>query len=150
MYQINKSVVYKTIWLNTIDSVADADRKNFTFNNLPLIQVRNKSYLKVNSVTLSGDGLSSAPGHNWEIKLNNVKINTNNYFNSDNNFVPTIVNLNYDENHSIQNGNLMLELENQDIVQLVLNVTSDDDHGLIKNSQNIDMYVGLCIVEYME
>ena len=55
-----------------------------------------------------------------------------------------------DENNSIQNGNLMLELENQDIVQLVLNVTSDDNHGLIKNSQTIDMHLGLCIVEYLE
>lgn len=150
MYEINKPVVYKTIWLNTTDAVVDADRINFTFNNLPLIQVRNKSYLKVNSVTLSGDGLSSAPGHNWDIKLNNVKINNNNYFNSDNNFVPTIAMLNYDQNNSIQNGNLMLELENQDIVQLSLNVTSDDDHGLIKNSQTIDMHLGLCIVEYLE
>ena len=150
MYEINKPVVYKTIWLNTTDAVVDADRMNFTFNNLPLIQVRNKSYLKVNSVTLSGDGLSSASALNWDVKLNNVKINHSNYFNSDNNFVPTIAMLNYDENNSIQNGNLMLELENQDIVQLVLNVTSDDNHGLIKNSQTIDMHIGLCVVEYLE
>ena len=150
MYEINKPVVYKTIWLNTTDAVVDADRMNFTFNNLPLIQVRNKSYLKVNSVTLSGDGLSSANQHNWDVKIGNVKFNHSNYFNSDNNFVPTIAMLNYDENNSIQNGNLMLELENQDIVQLFLNVTSDDNHGLIKNSQTIDMHLGLCIVEYME
>ena len=75
MYEINKAVSYKTIWLNTSDAIADAERKRFVFNDLSLIQIRNKSYLRVNSITLSGDGLSSAPNHNWEIKLANVKIN---------------------------------------------------------------------------
>jgi len=150
MYEINKAVSYKTIWLNTSDAIADAERKRFVFNDLSLIQIRNKSYLKVNSITLSGDGLSSAPGHNWEIKLANVKINQPSYFNSDNNFIPTIAMLNYDDNNSIQNGHLTLELENQDIVQLALHIVSDDGHGAIKNSQAIDFHIGLCIEEFME
>lgn len=150
MYEINKAVSYKTIWLNTSDAVADTDRKRFVFNDLSLIQIRNKSYLKVNSITLSGAGLSSAPNHNWEVKLANVKINQPSYFNSDNNFIPTIANLNYDSNNSIQNGHLTLELENQDIVQLALHIESDDGHGAIKNSQEIDFHIGLCIEQYME
>ena len=150
MYEINKAVSYKTIWLNTSDAIADAERKRFVFNDLSLIQIRNKSYLKVNSITLSGDGLSSAPGHNWEIKLANVKINQPSYFNSDNNFIPTIAMLNYDDNNSIQNGHLTLELENQDIVQLALHIVSDDGHGAIKNSQAIDFHIGICIEEFME
>lgn len=150
MYEINKAISYKTIWLNTNDAIADAERKRFVFNDLSLIQIRNKSYLKVNSITLSGDGLSSAPDHNWEIKLANVKINQPSYFNSDNNFIPTIAMINYDANNSIQNGHLTLELENQDIVQLAIHIESDDNHGAIKNSQEIDFHISLCIEEYME
>ncbi len=150
MYEINKAVCFKTIWLNTSDAIADSERKRFVFNDLSLIQIRNKSYLKVNSITLSGAGLSSATNHNWEIKLANVKINQPSYFNSDNNFIPTIAMLNYNENNTIQNGHLTLELENQDIVQLALHIESDDNHGLIKNSQNINMHIGICIEQYIE
>lgn len=150
MYEINKAVSYKTIWLNTSDAVADSERKKFVFNDLSLIQVRNKSFLKINSITLSGDGLSSASNHNWEVKLANVKINQPSYFNSDNNFIPTIAMINYDSNNSIQNGHLTLELEIQDIVQLALHIESDDGHGAIKNSQAIDFHIGICIEEYME
>ena len=150
MYELNRPINYKVIWLNTADAVASSDRKEFIFNNLPLIQIRNKSYLKVNSITLSGDGLGSAPNHNWEIKLLNVKINQPSYFNSDNNFVPTIANLNYDANNTIQNGSMHLEVEVQDIIQLGLHIQSDDGHGAIKNSQDIDFHIGLSIEEYME
>jgi hypothetical protein len=150
MYELNKAVSFKTLWLNTSDAIADADRKRFVFNDLSLIQIRNKSYLKVNSITLSGAGLGSAPDHNWEIKLANVKINQPSYFNSDNNFIPTIANLNYDTNNSIQNGHLTLELETQDIVQLAIHIESSDGHGAIKNSQEIDFHIGLCIEQYME
>ena len=150
MYELDRPTNYKVIWLNTEDAVASTDRKEFIFNNLPLIQIRNKSYLKINSITLSGDGLSSAPNHNWEIKLLNVKINQPSYFNSDNNFVPTIANLNYDQNNSIQNGSMHLELETQDIIQLGLSNESDDGHGAVKNSQNINFHIGLVVCEYME
>jgi len=150
MYEINKAVSYKTIWLNTSDAIADAERKRFVFNDLSLIQIRNKSYLKVNSITLSGAGVGSASGHNWEVKLANVKINQPSYFNSDNNFIPTIAMLNYDENNSVQNGHLTLELENQDIVQLALHIESDDGHGAIKNSQAIDFHISICVEEFME
>ena len=64
---------YKVLWLNTSDAVASTDRKTFTFNNMPLIQTRGRTLLKVNSVTLSGAGLSSAPDHNWTIKIQNIK-----------------------------------------------------------------------------
>lgn len=150
MYELNRPTNYKVIWLNTEDAVASSDRKEFIFNNLPVIQIRNKSYLKINSITLSGDGVSSASNHNWEIKLLNVKINQPSYFNSDNNFVPTIANLNYDQNNSIQNGAMHLELEYQDIMQMGLYIESDDGHGAVKNSQEINFHIGLCVEEYME
>jgi len=150
MYELNRPTNYKVIWLNTEDAVASTDRKEFIFNNLPVIQIRNKSYLKINSITLSGDGVGSASNHNWEIKLLNVKINQPSYFNSDNNFVPTIANLNYDTNNSIQNGAMYLELEYQDIMQMGLYIESDDGHGAVKNSQEINFHIGLCVEEYME
>ena len=150
MYELNRPTNYKVIWLNTDHATASSDRKQFIFNNLPVIQIRNKSYLKINSITLSGDGLSSASNHNWEIKLMNVKINQPSYFNSDNNFVPTIANINYDQNNSVQNASMMLEVEDQDIMQLGLHIESDDGHGAVKNSQNIDFHIGLCIEEYMQ
>jgi hypothetical protein len=147
---IKKPTRTQNIWLNTTDALVDSERKIFTFNDLPLIQVRNHSVLKINSVTLSGAGVSSASAHNWTIKLNNVKYNTSAYFSSDNNSDPTIAMINYDTNNSIQTGSFALELETSDIKQLVIKVKSDDGHGLAKNSQNIDMHIGLTICEYDE
>jgi len=139
---------YKTIWLSTKDAVASTDRKTFTFNNLPLIKIiGEKNILKINSITLSGDGLGSAPNHNWTIKLGRVKFNTSTYFNSDKNTTPTIAMINYDSNNSIQNGNMCLEIERQDINEIELHIESDDGHGAVKNSQNIEFYIGICIEE---
>ena len=146
---INTTTKYKTIWLNTDKgAVVSTDRKYFTFNDLPLIQIRGKSILKINSITLSGQGVSSASNHNWDIKLHNVKYNTSSYYNSDNQSSPTIACLNYDTNNSIQNGTFALELVEQDIKQIVLQIESDDNHGLIKNSQPINMHIGLCVEEH--
>jgi len=55
--EITRVKKYKNIWLNTKDCTianggTDATRRIFKFQRLPLIQVRNKSYLKVNSITL--------------------------------------------------------------------------------------------------
>jgi len=140
---------YKTIWISTTDAVASTDRKTFTFNSLPLIKViGEKNILKINSITLSGDGLSSAPGHNWTIKLGRVKFNNTNYFNTDLDTTPTIAMINYDTNNSIQNGNLCLEVERQDINEIELHIESDDNHGAVKNSQNIEFFIGICIEEW--
>ena len=147
MYELSRSQ-YKTIWLSTKDAVASTDRKTFTYNSLPLIKViGEKNILKINSITLSGDGLGSAPGHNWTIKLGRVKFNNTNYFNTDLNTIPTIAMINYDTNNSIQNGNLCLEVERQDINEIELHIESDDGHGAVKNSQNIEFYIGICIEE---
>lgn len=151
MYELKKTQ-YKTIWLRTEDAVASTDRKTFTYNSLPLIKViGEKNILKINSITLSGAGLSSAPGHNWVIKLGRVKFNNTNYFNSDKDTTPTIAMLNYDQNNSIQNGNMSLEIEKQDINEIILYITThtgtSEEHGATKNSQNIDFHIGLCVEE---
>ena len=155
MYSNIKSNQYKTIWLSTKDAIASTDRKDFTFNHLPLIKViGDKNILKINSITLSGAGLSSAPNHNWSIKLKNIKYNQTMYFNSDKDTIPTIANINYDTNNSIQNGNLSLEIEKQDINEIVLQITThtgtSTEHGALKNSQNIDFHFGICIEELFD
>lgn len=151
---IRKPVRCQNIWLNTKDALADSERIFFTFNDLPLIQIRNHSVLKVNSITLGGDGVGSATGHNWTIKLGNtIKHNTTSYYNSDNDSMPTIAMINYDQNNSIQNGTFALELEQQDIKQVVVKITTHegtDLHGAVKNSQEIDFFVCLVIEEYEE
>ena len=148
MYELSRSQ-YKTIWISTTDAVASTDRKTFTFNNLPLIKIiGEKNILKINSITLSGDGLGSAPGHNWTIKLGRVKFNNTNYFNTDLNTIPTIAMINYDTNNSIQNGNLCLEVERQDINEIELHIESDDGHGAVKNNSSIEFNIGICIEEW--
>ena len=151
MYELTKTQ-YKTIWLSTKDATASTDRKQFKFNHLPLIKIiGNQNVLKINSITLSGAGLSSAPNHNWTIKLKNIKYNQTLYFNSDKDTIPTIANLNYDTNNTIQNGNLNLDIEKQDINEIILQITThtgtSEEHGAIKNSQNIDFHFGICIEE---
>ena len=147
---IHKPIIYKTLWLSTTDAVVSDNRKVFTFNDMPLIQIRGKSILKVNSVTLGGSGIGSANNQNWTVKLKNVKFNQPSYFNSDKDTCPTIAKLNYDSNNSVQNGLLSLELVNQDINIITLVITSSDDHGAIEGSNNIDFHIGMCIEEFQE
>lgn len=150
VYEIKKEPSFKNIWLRTQDAVASSDRKQFTFNDLALIQIRNNSILKVNSITLHGAGVGSASNYNWTIKMDNVDYKKNYYFNSDKSNIPTIATLNYDSKHSVQNGLMSLHLVNQDINQLTLQVEADDGDGLIKSSQNIEMEICLVICEYPE
>lgn len=147
---IKKPIRCQTIWLNTTDGVADADRKYFTFNHLSLIQIRNRSLLKINSITLSGAGVGSATGHNWTIKLGNVKFNNTSYYNSDKDTLPTIAMINYDQNNSVQNGSFALELQPDDINQIIIKITSDDGHGAVKNSQAINFHICLVVEEFSE
>ena len=154
---IEKKKIYKSIWLNTIDAVTtDGVREQFIFNNLPLIQVRGISaILKVNTITVGGDGEADAAGHNWNVKLDNIKYNRANYFNSDKNQIPTIACFNYDTKNSVNNSDFSLQLENQDINQLILYVKSDkrgneESHGLYKNSKDIELHINLVIEEIHE
>lgn len=150
MYELTKTQ-YKTIWLSTKDAVASTDRKEFKFNHLPLIKIiGNQNILKINSITLDGAGVSSISDNNWTIKLKNIKYNQTLYFNSDKDTIPTIANLNYDTNNSVQNGNLNLQIEKQDINEIILQITTftgSTEHGAIINSENIDFHFGICIEE---
>jgi hypothetical protein len=149
MEKLHKS---KYIWLNTNNSTianggTDEVRRFFRFNNLPLIQIKKKSVLRVNSLTLSGAGHQEATGHNWEVKICNINYNQASYYNSDNFAEPTIAQFNFDSKNTIQNGFFKLELEPQDIQNIIIEVYNEAGEGLFKNLKIIDIHLGLIIEE---
>ena len=140
----------KSIWLDTKNCVVNTDRTVFTFNDLPLIQVRgNRSVLKVNTLVMDTDTGSSQDykDHVWIVKLGNIKYNREYYFNSDKESIPTIVSVMVDTYNGINNNLNSLEITSQDINQLVMYVKSTDNHGLTKGGHNINMYINIIIVE---
>jgi hypothetical protein len=82
--------------------------------------------------------------------LGNVKYNHVNYFNSDKNSIPTIFSGMIDTINMFNCNNNVLEIDQQDLNQFYLNVLSDDDHGLNKNSHDIKMYLNLIIEEHYD
>jgi hypothetical protein len=151
--EITKLHKCKNIWLNTTDTTianggTDSTRRIFRFNELPLIQIKKKSYLKVNSLTLSGAGHQNATNNNWIVKLHGVNYNQFSYYNSDKNGNPTIVQFNFDTKYTIQNGLFSLELEPQDIVNFELEVYNEAGEGLVKSALPIDIHLNLLIEEY--
>jgi len=147
--ELMKQHKIKNIWLNTGDANVDSSavRKIFGFYQLPLIQIKKKSILKVNSVTLSGAGHADATGHNWTNKLHNVMYNSASYYNSDKNANPTILCFNFDTKNSVQNGLFALELEPQDIINLELECFNEAGSGLIKNSNPFNIHLNILIEE---
>jgi hypothetical protein len=143
----------KNIWLNTIDCTianggTNATRRFFTFFDLPLIQIKKNSYLRVNSVTLSGVGAPQAIDKNWNIKLHNVAFNNQQYYNSDKTAEPTIINFNYDTKNSVQNGLFSLEVLPQDINSITIEIFDNTGAGCITSTGNFDVYLNLIIEEY--
>jgi hypothetical protein len=145
----------KNIWLNTTNSTianngTDALRRVFRFNNLPLIQIKKRSFLRIISLTISG-AHNEATNHNWEVKLHNINFNQTSYYNSDNFAEPTIAQFNFSPNNTtIQSGFFKLELEPQDIHTITLEVFNETGEGLIKNNTPINIHLGLSIEEIDE
>jgi hypothetical protein len=139
----------KSIWLDTKNATINADRTEFTFNDLPVIQVRGDiCHLKVNSISgASTSGSNDYINHTFVIKLGNVKFNHSYYFNADKNSTPTIADVMIDANKGFHLNNSVLTLENQDINQLTLKIKTDDGHGLVKGGHDIDLYLNLIIEE---
>ena len=150
------SKVYKTIHLRTLDATADTNRINFKFDGLQLIQIKKPSILKVNSVSIGGEGHTDIADNNITVKIDNIKYNRLHYFNSDNDSIPTIANFDYSTKNTIQNDNPMLVIEPQDINTISLKIFTDDkgtnkpSHGLIKNSKPIQLFLCLSIEEIDE
>lgn len=142
----------KNIWLNTVDCTianggTNATRRFFTFYDLPLIQIKKNSYLRVNSVTISGIGGPQAVDKNWTIKLHNVAFNNQQYYNSDKTAEPTIINFNYDTKNSVQNGLFSLEVLPQDINQIAIEIYDNTGLGATTAGGPFDVYLNLIIEE---
>ena len=151
MYELNKKCIYKSVWLYSENAVASNNRKIFTFNNLPLIQVNgNTNYIKVASIAMKISNSSDYTGHVWTIKLGNVKYNHVNYYNSDKNSIPTIFSGMIDTVNMFNSNNNVLEIDKQELNEFYINVFSDDDHGLSKNSQDIKMFMNIIIEEHYD
>ena len=149
MYELNSKVNYKTIYLDSENCVINTERNTLTFNNLPSIKVEGDvNFIRLDSVTMTSTNTSNYTGHVWTIKLGNVKYNNKFYYNSDRNAIPTIGNIMIDSTPMITNGLNNIVIDNQNINQIVLYVNSNDGHGLVKNSQDIKMYISLIIEEH--
>ena len=154
MYEINnnKLPVYKTLILRTKDATKDSARHFFTFNKLtPFYINTDNATLKVKNVIVYGDGEDDAASHAWTVKIGNIQYNNSYYINSDNDGLPTIAIFNYDTNKTgINSDDPILHLEKQNINNIVLYFTSNDGHGLSKNSKDIDVDIILTICEHQE
>ena len=152
MYEINKLPVYKTLILRTKDATKDSARHFFTFNKLtPFYINTDNATLKVKSVIVYGTGEDDAASHAWTVKIGNIQYNNSYYINSDNEGLPTIAIFNYDTNKTgINSDDPILHLEKQNINNIVLYFTSNDGHGLSKNSKDIDVDIILTICEHQE
>lgn len=140
----------KSIWLDTKNAVINADRTEFVFNDLPVIQVIGDiCHLKVNSISgSSSSGSNDYINHTFVVKLGNVKYNHSYYFNSDKNSTPTICDVMIDANKGFHLNNSVLTLPMQDINQLCLKIKKEDGSGLSKNQHEIDLYFNIIIEEY--
>ena len=140
----------KSIWLDTKSAVINADRTEFVFNDLPVIQVRGDiCHLKVNSISGSStSGTNDYIEHTYVVKLGNVKYNHAYYFNSDKNSTPTIADVMIDANKGFHLNNATLTLPEQDINQIVLKIKKEDGVGLKKGNHDIDLYFNIVIEEY--
>jgi hypothetical protein len=140
----------KSIWLDTKNCVINSNRTEFTFNNLPLIQVRGDiCHLKINSISgSSSSGSNDYINHTFVIKLCDVKFNHSYYFNCDKNASPTIADVMIDANKGFHLNNSVLTLVNQDINKLSLKIKKEDGTGLSKGNHDIDLYFNLLIEEY--
>ncbi len=140
----------KSIWVDTKSAVVNADRTEFVFNHLPVIQVRGDiCHLKVNSISGSStSGTNDYIEHTYVVKLGNVKYNHAYYFNSDKNSTPTIADVMIDANKGFHLNNSSLTLPEQDINQLILKIKKEDGVGLKKGAHDIDLYFNIIIEEY--
>lgn len=140
----------KSIWLDTKNAEINADRSEFVFNHLPVIQVRGDiCHLKVNSISgSSSSGSNDYIEHTYVVKLGNVKYNHAYYFNADKSSTPTIADVMIDSNKGFHLNNGVLTLPEQDINRLSLKIKKEDGTGLTKSSHEIDLYFNIIIEEY--
>lgn len=125
------TVKCKTIWLDTRSATANTERSRFIFHNLPLIQIKKRSYIKVNSISFI-PAVSSL--RNYLVKLVNIKFNRSCYYNSDGNAMPTLISYNQTSATNIHNGLYRLEIPPQDIINLEIDTADFSGRGLFEGA----------------
>lgn len=144
---------FKNVFLNTKDGVTDASRKLFTFNDLPIVQVKKKSVLRINSVTphnVTSAVAGTIEHHSYYIKLHGLAFNHSTYMSSDKGSEPIIAVFNYNARNTIQIGHYKLELEPQDIINIQMECFNELNEGLVKSAVNFDLCVSFTIEELEE
>ena len=132
---------YKKIILNTEDGETDSYYKCFKFRGFNSISITKPSYLKIDAVSadISTDAV-------YTFKLDNVKFNKSCYYNSDQNAIPTILTRCFNGKSSMMIDNYALKIEPQEITEIVLLITDEDNNGISSTKMRLE----LCIEEIGE
>ena len=136
MSYLAKKLEYNKIILNTEDGITDTEKKTFTYRGFNSISITKPSYLKIDSVSanITTDAV-------FTFKLDGVKFNIGNYYNSDQNAVPTILTRCFNGKSSMMLDNVALEIVPQDITEFVLIITDENGNGINTAKMNIEMCI---------
>jgi hypothetical protein len=136
MSYLAKKLEYNKIILNTDDGIANPEKTSFTYRGFNSISITKPSYLKIDSVSanITTDAV-------WTFKLDGVKFNIGNYYNSDQNAIPTILTRSFNGKSSMMIDNVALEIVPQDITEFVLMITDENGNGINTAKMNIEMCI---------
>jgi hypothetical protein len=127
---------YKKIILRTEDAISNPDKTTFTYRGFNSITITKPSYLKIDAVSAN-----ITTDEVWTFKLYNVKFNNGNYYNSDQNAVPTILTTCFNGKSSMMIDNFALEIVPQDITEFVLMITDQDGNGINTAKITLEMCI---------
>ena len=136
MSYLAKKLEYNKIILNTDDGIANPEKTTFTYRGFNSISITKPSYLKIDAV--SANIITDAV---WTFKLDGVKFNIGNYYNSDQNAIPTILTRSFNGKSSMMIDNVALEIVPQDITEFVLMITDENGNGIDTAKMNIEMCI---------
>ena len=136
MSYLAKKLEYNKIILNTDDGIANTEKTTFTYRGFNSISINKMSYLKIDAVSanITTDSV-------FTFKLDNVKYNVANYFNSDQNAIPTILTRSFNGKSSMMLDNVALEIVPQEITEFVLIITDENGNGINTAKMNIEMSI---------
>ena len=136
MSYLTKKLEYNKIILRTEDGIANPEKTTFTYRGFNSISITKPSYLKIDAVSanITTDSV-------WTFKLDNVKYNVANYYNSDKNATPTILTRCFNGKSSMVLDNIALEIVPQDITEIILIITDEAGNGIDTAKMNIEMSI---------
>jgi len=136
MSYLTKKLEYNKIILRTEDAISNTEKTTFTYRGFNSISITKPSYLKIDAVSanITTDSV-------WTFKLDNVKYNVANYYNSDKNATPTILTRCFNGKSSMVLDNIALEIVPQDITEIILIITDEAGNGIDTAKMNIEMSI---------